>query len=136
MSYYGKIVEGVGHASKRSVQILVTLDEGNRVSGYIMGSTGRPTRKKEKILARDFFDHATGILHKGGWVVIHDSLPPKPQSLTGTLRDMNVGDKLVLSSSTVKPDTIRNLAARLNVNLDRKYTVNRDGDAYNVERLS
>lgn len=134
MNDIGKIVEGIGHASKERVQILVTSDEGNRVSGFIMGSTGRPTNKREKILSRGFTDHSTGIDHPGGWMVLMDSLPPKPPSLTSTLRDMDAGDTINLAKDAANINVVRNIAGRLNVDMDRNYTVNRTPEGCTITR--
>lgn len=134
MNDVGKIVEGIGARLRDKVQIYVTSDEGNRVSGFIMGSTGRPTSTRERIYRRDTMDHSTGIMNPGGWTVISEGLPPKPQTITGKIRDMDVGDMINISANDAKIDVVRCLAARLNVNLDRKYSVSRTGIGCMIKR--
>lgn len=130
----GDTVTGFGEKSKKMIHIII---DGIGISdSYVTGlviANNRLTRKRDFIKPDAKWDVLKQEHRPAGWQPSDAHLNIKI-SLSGRIRDMDVGDMIEVKEADHKVDTCRNITARIAINEARAYTVNRTENGCTITR--
>lgn len=134
MTEIGDIVKGVGDKSGTIVDIVVDKIgyAKNFVSGRVI-MAGRLTNRRDTITMSARYDVFTSTEIQNKWEPSDAAITFK-QSLSGSIKKMEVDDVIDITKQEFKVDTCRNVAARIAVNEGRRYTVNRTPEGCTITR--
>lgn len=134
MTEIGDIVKGFGSKSKSMTDILV--DRISPVENFVSGRVimaGRLTNRRDTIMMKARYDVLTSTHIQNNWEP-SDAAITFRQSLSASIKKMEVEDVIDIEKQDFNIDTCRSIAARIAVNEGRRYTVNRTPEGCTITR--